>query len=620
MRIERHLVGEAIVSAVREGFAERITGRARSMSKAGPVTAHEWWQLAEGLVEYLGALSVEWPDLDLPEAQAVLKDAAEAAAGAVAYAAYYPHGSFQVFLSYVDFGIDYERGAEGRPENVSVRQWLDAFCLAVLAGRAEWHGEAFHFARGPLQEGRAGRPDAELVNGFMAYVIGDTGDEGAGHPPSREEKLAAISAAIGRVWVLDDELVGRAESGGGESIGLAEQPYSIALYALRALVLGDEEGFWAELARLLTPYSTQSYSTQSYSTQPYSAKPDGVNPGPGARPGSLIPLLPLALAALAHRKEGWEPAIDTGYLPRALVTGFESGGPRVREYGRDRRPDAVAQLADAGVVVVERPENPRPLPPESQAIFERSIGDLLAVDREKPVSAAELAKAMRDHELLFMFRATLHPDVTDEQLENLLLASQLGAAAVRVAGAEPASSVEVVINGTTVNCVVEGGRHFTGAGQWATATNFALITGRREDLAALVLTDPALLREDGSAFASYWQALHDYLRGEDPEPATDQAVRDCAKAEEWGFLPPPAVLFSQLVEGDEESFNLALLDALEAHRDYYRVADRADTCDTALDLDALALACHARRRGWEIKVESPYLPARLLRAATPFPD
>nr|WP_229913986.1 immunity 49 family protein [Streptomyces capitiformicae] len=570
------------------------------MSKAGPVAVDEWWGLAEELVEYLGALSVEWPDLDLPEAEAVLKDAAEAAAGAVAYAAYFPRSSFQVFLSYVDFGIDYERGAEGRPGSVSVRQWIDAFCLAVLAGRADWHGEAFHFARVPLQTGRGGRPDVELVNGFMAYVIGDTGSEGdvgASHSASREEKLAAISAAIARVWALDDESGGR-EGPGGELGGLAEQPYSVALYALRALVLGDQEGFWAELARLLGPYSAMS--------------------GDGAGPRSLIPLLPLALAALAHRREGWEPGIDTGYLPRALVTGFESGGPRVREYGRDRRPDAVAQLADAGMVVVERPENPRLLHPESQAIFERSIEDVLAEGREKPVSAAELAKAMRDHELLFMFRATLHSDVTDEQLENLLLASQLGAAAVRVAGAEPASSVEVVINGTTVNCVVEGGRHFTGAGQWATATNFALITGRREDLAALVLTDPALLREDGSAFASYWQALHDYLRGEDPEPATDQAVRDCAKAEEWGFLPPPAVLFSQLVEGDEESFNLALLDALEAHRDYYRVADRADTCDTALDLDVLALACHARRRGWEIKVESPYLPARLLRAATPF--
>lgn len=36
---------------------------------------------------------------------------------------------------------------------------------------------------------------------------------------------------------------------------------------------------------------------------------------------------------------------------------------------------------------------------------------------------------------------------------------------------------------------------------------------------------------------------------------------------------PPAVLLSQLVEGDEEGFNLALADVLEAHRAYYQVAD-----------------------------------------------
>ncbi|MEU4000595.1 Imm49 family immunity protein, partial [Streptomyces fungicidicus] len=69
---------------------------------------------------------------------------------------------------------------------------------------------------------------------------------------------------------------------------------------------------------------------------------------------------------------------------------------------------------------------------------------------------------------------------------------------------------------------------------------------------------------------------------------------------------------------DEASFNLALADALESHRDHYQVADRADDPDAAIDLNVLALACHARRRGWEILVESPYLPRRLLQAAEPF--
>src|SRR4051794_40947946 len=149
------------------------------MSKAGPVTSYEWWLLAEEFVEYLGALSVETPDLHTPEAKAVLEDAVEAAAGAVAYAAYFPHNHFQVFLNYVNWGMVYDPASEGSPESVGAGQWLDAFCLSVLGAKAEWHGEAFHFAREAPQQGRAGRPDTELINGFMAYVIGDTGDDDA---------------------------------------------------------------------------------------------------------------------------------------------------------------------------------------------------------------------------------------------------------------------------------------------------------------------------------------------------------------------------------------------------------------------------------------------------------
>ncbi|MDH6498290.1 hypothetical protein [Streptomyces sp. SAI-149] len=61
VRIERHRVGEAAVSAVRKDFANRIGSQVHSMSKAGPVTAWEWWLIAQEFVEYLGALSVESP-------------------------------------------------------------------------------------------------------------------------------------------------------------------------------------------------------------------------------------------------------------------------------------------------------------------------------------------------------------------------------------------------------------------------------------------------------------------------------------------------------------------------------------------------------------------------------
>ncbi|MEV4189921.1 Imm49 family immunity protein [Streptomyces toxytricini] len=63
---------------------------------------------------------------------------------------------------------------------------------------------------------------------------------------------------------------------------------------------------------------------------------------------------------------------------------------------------------------------------------------------------------------------------------------------------------------------------------------------------------------------------------------------------------------------------MALADALETHRAYYEVADRADRPEASVNLAVLALACHARRRGWAIRVESPYLPQYLLHAAEPF--
>ncbi|MER7812046.1 immunity 49 family protein [Streptomyces sp900116325] len=221
---------------------------------------------------------------------------------------------------------------------------------------------------------------------------------------------------------------------------------------------------------------------------------------------------------------------------------------------------------------------------------------------------------MRYQELLFKWRAGNSTDDTDAQLANLRLASQLGAALFCIALAEPGTEAEVTVGGQNLRHPAGRGEA-AGAGNWANATAFALITGVHEDLAPLVLTGRAIAGKDGSAYAAYREALHAYLTGVDPESAAERALREAEKAKEWGFFPAPAVLLSQFVEGDEESFNLALADALEAHRDHYQVADRADDPDATIDLDVLALACHARRRGWDVRVESSYLPQRLLEAA-----
>ncbi|WP_308369417.1 MULTISPECIES: Imm49 family immunity protein [unclassified Streptomyces] len=587
MRIERHQVGGAVLSAAREGFANRIGGQVRSMSKAGRMATYEWQAIADEFLDYLGALSVETPDLDTPEAKAALKDATEAAAGAVAFAAYFPHCDFHITLDYVNFGMGYDpcSDEDDAEESVTPGEWIDAFCLAILSDKAKWHGEAFHFARQKFAEKAQGTPVGELATGFMAQVIGDTGNDDDDYPPSAQAKLVAIDAALGRIGNRAEET--------GES--LLDRPDSVALKTLRALAAEDREAFDAGLTALLLPHATLY--------------------GPSASPSSLLPLLPLGLAALAYRTVGWMPALHTEYLPHALITGFESSGPRVAGFGRDRRPDAVAVLA-AGPLVVERPVYDRTVQEETEAQFDQYTREAFTPENGKPLAVWRLGTAMRYQELLFKWRAGNSADVTDAQLKNLRLASQMGAALFRIALAEPGTEAEVAIDGQTLRYTAARGEK-AGPGAWENATAFALITGVREDLAPLVLTGPAFAVKDGSAFTAYREALHAYLRGVEHEQAAERALREVEKAKDWGFFPPPAVLLSQLVEGDEESFNLALADALEAHRDHYRVADRAEDPDATINLNVLALACHARRRGWNIRVESPYLPQRLLQAAEP---
>ncbi|MFD5548749.1 Imm49 family immunity protein [Streptomyces goshikiensis] len=578
---------EAVVSAAREDFTNRIGGQVRSMSRAGRMATDEWQSIAEEFLDYLGALSVATPDLDTSEAKAALKDASEAAAGAVAYAAYYPHCSFQVFLEYVNFGINYDPGedADAPEESVTAGEWIDALCLAVLRDKATFHGEAFHFARDKFVAQAADTPAGELVTGLMAVVLDDTGDDEE-YPPSAQAKLTAVDAALGRISTRAAET--------GES--LQERPDSAALHALRALVVEDREAFDAALADLLARHAALQ--------------------GPASSASTLLPLVPLALAALAYRTLGWAPAVRTDYLPHALVTGFETRGPRVAGFGRDRRPDAVAALA-AGPLVVERPACERAGIGQVEAMYEGHLREAFTPVDGKPLAAWRIGSAMGDQERLFQWRAGNPGSDTDAQLATLRLASQLGAALFRIALAMPGTEAEVTIAGRTLRYPAKRGEN-AGAGYWQTAVAFALITGVREDLAPLVLTGPTFARPDGSAFTEYRGALHAYLKGAEPEAAAQRALQEAEKAEDWGFPMPPAVLLSQLVEGDEESFNLALADALEAHRAYYEVADRADDPDVSVNLDVLALACHARRRGWAIRVESPYLPQDLLRAAEPF--
>ncbi|MGQ4486572.1 Imm49 family immunity protein [Streptomyces sp. SAS_281] len=141
----------------------------------------------------------------------------------------------------------------------------------------------------------------------------------ADYPPTEAQVLAAIDGGLARIRAFGAEL--------GRDVG--GRPDYLALLALRVLAAGDREAFDAALGRLLLSY--RSFGEV------------------GAQPRSLLPLPPLALAALAYRRRGWTPAVDSDYLPRAVVTGREAIRPAT-----PGRADMVAALR-SGAELFERP-------------------------------------------------------------------------------------------------------------------------------------------------------------------------------------------------------------------------------------------------------------------------
>ncbi|MEU9101060.1 Imm49 family immunity protein [Streptomyces sp. NPDC048361] len=611
MRIERHQVGAAELAAAEADFAARITEDLHRM-RHDEHPASSWRSLAGVFLDYLGARSLALPALGGKDARVALASAAAAAVGALELTRF-PGRPLDVFIDYAGTGVTYcgefWRGDEGdvdqeaeeeeqdtrsgrgtrssrgrRIRTVRSYEWLDGLYLAVVAQVAERSADVFVDSAPPWR-GNEGRPDVALVHALMAYVFGhEEGPDRLAYPgPVRDiEKCALIDMVVATLGEGDDWPGHRA-----------------VLNTLRALAAGDEENFTRCLAAQLRQYRSRFAQRN-------------------VAPRSLLPLDAMALMALAHRRQGWPVAIDSGYLPREVVTGFAPPTPRVRAYGREQRADAVAELA-AGPLVVERPLHPRAAPNLDPAPYDdvaaRETARFHDPDEDPKALARDLTSLMADQRRRFLARAALDPGGSDpRQHEALLLGAQAGAGALRVARAEPGTEVEVTIGGTTRTLPAWRGSYRPNPHQWQQAMALVLVVGARGPLADCVLIEPEFLAEadQPSPGGSYCVALHDYLRGVDPEPAMDHALRTAARMTGGAFLAPPAVLLSQLVEGDQRGFALALADALEEHREHFAVGDRDKDVEAAVDLDVLGLACHARRIGWPVPVRSPYLPEGLL--------
>ncbi|MGV9311498.1 Imm49 family immunity protein [Streptomyces sp. NPDC003691] len=575
MRIERHEIGLPEVAGALNGFGERIALDLRAVEH-DPRPADRWRLIAESLLGYAAARSVDHPGLTDQDARAAFESAAAAAVGSVLLAA--GRGG-PVRIGYTGTTVVHPDPGTGRPTAVRPGIWLTAFLLSYVAGTSDEHGRLFVDTAAPLA-GHEARPDVALVHALLIHVHGhvEGRPESQAGPLPDEERAALIGVLCDR---LDpDPALGR--------------QYRAALVTLRALAADDEEAFVRALAAQLTEHRAVEASY--------------------ARPAlaGLLPLEAIALAAMAVRWNGWALRFESAYLPYGPVSGFRPPRDRVAAYGRGKCPDAVAALA-AGPLLVDRPEPPYARQGDVAA-FEDYLARELARFRDPREHPAEAATALKHltHGLLsvFLHRVAADPAGRDPGVPGMLrTAAEAGAAVLRLALAPEGTGLPVAVAGTE-RVLPARPDPAAGPGFWKQTAALALITGDRRSLAACVLVEPGFFRQGGDApaVAAYGAALHDYLRGTDPVPATDRALASGGRSPGHP-LAPPAVLLSQVVEGDREGFALALADTLEAHRDHYAGGDAADTGRTVLDLDALALVCHVRRMGWPVPVSSPYLPA-----------
>jgi hypothetical protein len=302
VRIERHGASEDAVRRALEDFASRI-GREIGLRQRAGREGTGWGIIATEFLDYVGARSLEDPDLSTEDVALALGSAAEAALAAVVLDAYRRRAT-RVFIPYTGSRVTYEGpdADDTADSRLHLDDWLRALYLSVVCGRAADTAQTFLRTARAVRSGRGpergARPAMAQVHGMLGYLYGRFPD--SAEPAARADVRDRLDMLVG-----DPD---RTEELGGPARRRLAQ-----VAALRALAAGDREAFERELAGLLSVHRDTA----------------------GGRPCELLPLDAIALAALATRREGWRLRIDSGYLPSTLVNGLPAAA-RPSPGGRPR--------------------------------------------------------------------------------------------------------------------------------------------------------------------------------------------------------------------------------------------------------------------------------------------
>ncbi|MFJ9443721.1 immunity 49 family protein [Kitasatospora sp. NPDC101235] len=258
--------------------------------------------MGEELLDHVAALSLEDGGLTGADARAALRTAAECALGVLQLGCF-PRGDFDVPFPYIGRTLDSEDVRFGAVVDFAptAATWVEAFAMCLIGGLLP-HRERM---LGPL-----------LVEDYAPAVR-----EGLPHSDlasvSEPADLAAVAALGSYLFVVEterspwiapgpvplrkpdtDERAAAArglDAAGGATPGGLSPDQRL----LRVLLEDDRAAFEEALADRLVLHRDSTPAT--------------------AWPRTLLPVVPIALAALAVQAHGWELGISSGYLPATLV-------------------------------------------------------------------------------------------------------------------------------------------------------------------------------------------------------------------------------------------------------------------------------------------------------------
>ncbi|MEU8925292.1 immunity 49 family protein [Kitasatospora sp. NPDC048545] len=256
--------------------------------------------MGEDLLDHLGALTPEDPTLAGADARAALRTAAECVLGVLQLGCF-PRGDFEVPFPYIGRTLESDSIRFGATIDFAptAATWVEAFAMGMISGLLRQRDRLF----GPLLAEdyapavRDGLPHSDLSS------LSD---------PAGLAEMAALSSYLFTVltewsrWIgpspvpmrkpgaVERAAAARALDAAGEAAGLSPDQQ-----LLRVLLEDDQAAFEKALAARLALHRDSTPAT--------------------ARPRTLLPVVPIALAALAVQAHGWELGITSGYLPATLI-------------------------------------------------------------------------------------------------------------------------------------------------------------------------------------------------------------------------------------------------------------------------------------------------------------